>query len=436
MYNLIGRQVLQQCSRLVAAVTQPTTSASAPAASHRAESASSSATVSTTTATTTNTSSSSSNNNDNNNNNDDDDDDDDDDDGSNNNSMSTFTAPINTEALLTVRRFLVLAVDDHSPSGIQLRFLLLRYYLAALMIARVENNNNVGKSLTRTMGSLDAQAVLMEMDYFRSNFTFSNHQQQYVVSESVHVAQDEQAYLAFARSGADWGLSNAEWNAATLLFLVSGCVAGKHPAVCEVLCGESSVVDKDVAEMFLNWVTTSAHAIPSSVKDAALHAFIQSTDPSQLAVVIQYTATTVNALRERSLRRKWCRDALGRVRAHRNGAANLGGGGGGGGRGGGPNRSITDGDIQKCIVSIAVTSFNDGVGLGRESLLIEAESCMSVAVSLLAPLPPSELKRSISKGYELILRLLQESKAANATTTTAVRAGTLTTTATTTVVRR
>ena len=318
---------------------------------------------------------------------------------------ATAAATANDDSVLhTARRFLVLAISECPSVHLRVRFPLLHFYHASVESAV---RARFSKGLTGAMTKLDPAAVFAECQYFLSNFQFSNDQQRYNISANVVWPPQS----GFDRAHPAWSVSPAEMSSAQLFFLACGCIIGKHqPVIHALAAGNSWQVEPDVVELFLAWVNMGAVAVSASVKDAALDAFAGAADQQEQDTVVRFVAATVSTLRERSLRQKWTSHVLSVLQAQ-----------GGADRGhhlqlvSTTTKSLFPA-VQECVCSLAVSSFNDGVGFSRESQLIDAEKSMSVAVSLLALLPASALKQSVSKGYETILRMLHQSKAANGST--------------------
>ena len=302
--------------------------------------------------------------------------------------------------LHVIRDFVGLALGEHSDLLLQLRLAILQ--MCHMTILEMDREGGV-KQLTAAISKLCPQAVFAETMYFQRNFQFCNKLQRFTMCPNLRAQM-----LPTNSADADaLTLSLAEMNLSVILFLVSGCLTEQFDAVVDALSSQKMLLENCVTELFIAWMVMSAHSMPPQVKDCALAMYAENASFDQQGNVIRFIAASVNTLRERALRQKWCRYALKLLH----------------GRQGNSSKNTqklelvvkegfsSEPEIQECIQSIAVSAFNDGVGYSRETYFMEAEQSMSVAVSLLAPLPASELKQAVAAGYETILRLLQRSSA-------------------------
>lgn len=305
------------------------------------------------------------------------------------------------EFLQVIRGFVGLAFgEQHSGLLLQLRLAILQ--MCHMAVVDMDSEGGV-KQLTAAILKLCPKAVFAETMYFQRNFQFCNKLQRFTMCPNLR------AQISPTTSADDdtWTLSLAEMNLSVVLFLVSGCLTEQFDAVVDALSSQKMLLENRVTELFIAWMVMSAHSLPPRVKDSALATYAENASFDQQGNVVRFIAASVNTLRERALRQKWCRYAQKLLH---------------GGQGYSSSNTqklelvVKEGfssepEIQQCIQSIAVSAFNDGVGYSRETYFIEAEQSMSVAMSLLAPLPASELKQAIAAGYETILRLLQRSSA-------------------------
>jgi hypothetical protein len=381
-------------------------------------------------------------------------------------SSSTSTAAL-LAPVHAIRAFLALGTDQQIELHVRLRLFLLHFYHAA---ARAQAT----QELATIIAFLGGPAVAREMAFFSRTYEFSNTDQRFTLLVTLQQRVRHQRTLQRSRHTAaaaagrtvtadvpkcapdgsspllpeheqqqpdllhqQLGLSKGEMSAAMLLHVVAVCVGGgcdgvddvEGTAVAAVLSSAPAVCAHEVAEQFLAWAAAgkSVH-VPSAAKDAALEVcHTNTTTQDSLGLFMRLAAAMVNIMPEKVLRGKWCERAL-RLMQQLSRQLHLRPSAGSQQQQQQqqqqkqqqqqqqvPRHGFREQpDVRDSLHSLAVCSFNDGVGFARELQFVAAEHAASVAVQLLSADPPSELKRSIAKGYEMLLQQLQQSNAAAA----------------------
>jgi len=276
--------------------------------------------------------------------------------------------------------------------------LRLRIQLLHLYHHSVLGNATIGKleQLTDILKRLGLRDLVNETIFFQQSFEFRNDDQCFVLSSEIEIRDSKLRHRLPQ-------VSVSEMTSALVVHFMSACLGGQFEAVLSALRSSVVQICTQAARQFVAWLTSSNCITPCVIKDEALEWYCNAqTDPADVGDTIHLVAAMINKIRERTIRQKWCAKVLHLVNQGRSPAdtsmlqlTNT------------ANHTTVFHDNQRSLFSIATTAFNDGVGYSREMLLVQAEKSISTAVSLMSAFPPSPLKSSISRGYEHILRMIQ-----------------------------